>query len=262
MKTSSESGLMKNVTNFQQLVSFCSAFGVRYTPTKTNLSLGDLFAKQAEAETALQQALIAKAAFDNAINARRILFKPIKKLSTRVMNALKASGASEEKISDAQGINRKIQGQRAISLKVNGHVAPVVPDSRDASEDLTADQTEVAEKKNISVSQQSYDMMIGHLRNLIHILDAEPSYNPVENELNVVGLSQYRGELEEANARVMSTFTALMIARASRNVVFFDKKTGLCQIAQDIKRYVRSVFGTESPQYKNASSLRFSAQRI
>lgn len=247
MASKKETGFTKNVANFQQLISFCTAYGVKYTPSKDNLILMNLNLKHNEAEVGIQSVKIAKTALDNAINDRLALFKPMKKLATRIISALKVSGASPEKIKDAQGMYRKIQGGRAARMKtaVNG----------------TA-EGEAIEKKNISVSQQGYDMQISHFEHLIHILNSEVNYNPNENDLKVSSLSTYRSELQQATARVMTAFTAAVNARNRRDTVLFDKNTGLCKVAQDVKEYVRSIYGSGSPEHLQVRSINFSAKRV
>ena len=247
MSSSNESGLMKNVANFRQLISFCTAYGVKYTPVKDNLVLINLNTKHNEAESVIESAKRAKVALDDATNERQILFEPLKKLTTRVISALKVSGASEEKIEDAMAMSRKIHGRRATALKTSENATP---------------EAEAVEPKNISVSQQGYEMLIAHFQHLIQILETEVNYNPIENDLKIASLSQYRSDLQQVCARVVSAYTANMNARVHRDEILFDKTTGLHQVAMGVKQYVRSAFGSRSPQYRQVGSLRFSTKKI
>ena len=247
MLTSKETGLMKNVANFRQLISFCTAYGAKYTPIKDNLVLINLNTKHNEAESVIESAKRAKVALDDASNERQILFQPLKKLTTRVINALKVSGASEEKIKDAMAMSRKIHGRRATALKTNEDAAP---------------EAEAVEAKTISVSQQGYEMLVGHFQHLIQILETEVNYNPIENDLKIASLSQYRSDLQQVCDRVVSAYTACINARSHRDEILFDKTTGLYQVALGVKQYVRSAFGSQSPQSKQMGRLRFSAKKI
>ena len=251
MSTSNETGQMKNVANFRQLISFCTAYGVKYTPIKDDLILMNLTLKHNQAEAVIEQAKLAKVALNDAINERQILFEPLKKLTTRVISSLKVSGASKEKIKDALEISRKIHGKRATPLKANG-----------SSNGNDTHEAETVETKNISVSQQSYDMLISHLQHLIQILATEVNYNPIENELKLSSLSQYRSDLQQVSARVVNAYTANVNARLHRDVVLFDRTTGLNPVALEVKEYVRSAFGSRSPQSRQIGSLRFSSRKV
>ena len=49
--------------------------------------------------------------------------------------------------------------------------------------------------------------------------------------------------------------------RIARDKVLYAEGTGLCDIALDIKNYVKSVFGATSPQFKQVSEVRFTKAR-
>jgi hypothetical protein len=49
--------------------------------------------------------------YDNETNAREIAFVNLKKLNTRIVNALEATDAVKQTVDDAKTINHKIQGK-------------------------------------------------------------------------------------------------------------------------------------------------------
>lgn len=59
------------------------------------------------------------------------------------------------------------------------------------------------------------------------------------------------------NTALIHANTEYSNARLSRDQVLYNNLTGLCQIAKEVKQYVKSVFGATSPQYKQISSLLF-----
>ena len=59
------------------------------------------------------------------------------------------------------------------------------------------------------------------------------------------------------NTAVINATTDLSNARINRNKVLYFKSTGLYDIAQEVKKYVKSVFGASSPQYKQVSKIKF-----
>ena len=46
-----------------------------------------------------------------------------------------------------------------------------------------------------------------------------------------------------------------------RNQSLYNPLTGLVQTAKEVKQYVKSVFGTTSPQYKQVSGLEFKIRK-
>jgi hypothetical protein len=241
MASISETGHIKNVANFEDLISFCTSYGINYNPSRTALQLPALSTLHTTARNAVVDLNTAKSAFIQATNARQIAFDSLKKLATRIINALAAAGVPQNLLKDAKTINAKIQGKRADQKTPE----PIPPDG------------EAPQDKTISVSQQSYDSLIENLDRLIQLLAAEPAYNPNETDLQTATLQNYLSQLRAANTSVTNTYTAYSSARISRNNILYGPQTGLVNIAADVKKYVKSVFGTASPRYKQISALQF-----
>jgi hypothetical protein len=49
----------------------------------------------------------------------------------------------------------------------------------------------------------------------------------------------------------------LASARQERNKLLYAPKTGMMDTALAVKEYVKAVFGTSSPQYKEVQHIRF-----
>jgi hypothetical protein len=206
------------------------------------LKLPALSAQLAAANSALQAVKVAKTSFDNATKARELVFKPLKPLSTKIINASAATDADEQTIDDAKTTNSKIQGKRAKAVEK--------PDAKA----LAAGAEPV---KTASTSQQSYDKLIDHFAQLIATLTAEPKYLPNENELKVATLNTLLTGLRAKNTAVISATTALSNALIARDKALYGETTGILDVAQDVKQYVKSLFGASSPQYKQVSGLKF-----
>lgn len=242
MSTTTETGHAKNVATFEDLISYCTAYGATYNPSKAGLKLAALTAQLTAANASLQSVKVAKTAYDNATNAREIAFKPLKALATKIVSALAATDATPQTVADAKSSNNKIQGRRVKAIEK--------PDA----EALAAGAEPV---KTASVSQQSYNRLVDHYAQLVATLTAEPRYQPNENELKVTTLNTLLTDLRAKNTAVIHANTALSNARIARNKALYDPTTGLADTAQAVKIYVRSVYGTKSPQYKQVSALRF-----
>ena len=250
MASSSETGHAKNVANFEDLISFCTGYGLTYNPSKATIKLLALGTLRTDAKLKLVAVTTASTKFINMTNARQIIFSPIKSLATRIVNALANTDASTEMIDDAKTINRKIQGRRK-----GGDATPPPPAPTPGTpppEGVTP-----GDDKQISVSQQSFDSLIENFKKLVALVGSEPTYTPNEIELQIVTLNTLVTNPEAGNTDVINSITALSNSRIARNKTLYQPKTGLYDVAQDVKKYVKSVFGATSPEYKQVSGIKF-----
>lgn len=246
MASTSETGHAKNAANFEDLISFCTGYGATYNPSKVSIKLPGLSTLLTSANAALQAVKVAKTTYDNATNAREVVFKPLKSLATKVINALAATDSMSQTVDDAKTVNNKIQGRRAKAIKE--------PEAGEAGVAVTAPKT-------ASTSQQSFDKLIDHFAQLIQTLTAEAKYIPNENELKVATLNTMLADLKAKNTAVINATTALSNARIARDKILYSDDTGLIDTAKDVKQYVKSLFGASSPQYKQVSGLEFKMRR-
>jgi hypothetical protein len=244
MPSTSETGHAKNIANFEDLISFCNGYGTSYNPSKDSLTIAKLNDLQTQAKDILQQTKITKTNFDNATNARQIAFKDLKPLATKIVNALSVSGATNLVVADAKTINRKIQGAKA-----NGNTkVPTTP--ADSNAQAPTDKT-------ISTSQQSYDSIIDHLTKLVETITQEPTYKPNETDLKTDTIKARLDTMKSTNTELINSYTNWSNTRIQRNATLYSPLTGLVQTALEVKKYVKSVFGATSPQYKQVSGLVF-----
>lgn len=235
----SEVGHAKNVANFADLISYCTAYGSTYNPSKAALQLTALNTLLTSAQTELANVTTAKNAFDTVTGDRQLTFEPLKPLATKVFNYLSVTDAISEIIADAKTINNKLQGKRTGTTAEN-------PPTEGENQNNT-----------VSVSRQSYDMLTENFSALIDLVSSVPSYTPNETELTTTSLTAYLGELQTANTNVINAEVAYSNARISRNSVLYSENTGLVDIASDVKKYVKAIFGATSPQYKQISGIKF-----
>jgi hypothetical protein len=242
MASTIETGHAKNVATFEDLVSFCTGYGATYNPSKASLKIAALVPQLTAAQATLQLVKTTKTAYDNATNAREVVFVPLKPLATKIINALAATDATPQTVDDTRTIINKIQGRRAKAV--------VVPDAKALAEGAEP-------VKTASTSQQSYDKLVDHFAQLIVILTAEPKYLPNENELKIATLTAQIADMRAKNTAVVNALTAVSNARINRDKLLYGELTGMVDVAMDVKQYVKSVFGAKSPQYKQISGLRF-----
>jgi len=242
MASTSETGHAKNIANFQDLIAFVTGYGATYNPSKNALKLPQLNTLVTTSQSKLADVITKNTAYNNAVNDRMNAFDGLKALSTRLVNALETTDASKEKVSDAKGFNRKIQGKRAS--------ASAIP----ADPNTPAPAT-------ISASQQSYDQQIQHFSGLVSVLQSEASYAPNENELKIVTLTAKQTDLTTKNNAVSTAYTNISNSRIARNKTLYDEASGLVSIATEVKKYIKSVFGASSPEFAQVKGIEFKKVR-
>lgn len=238
MASTSEVGHAKNVANFYSIISSAQGYGTSYNPSKDSLKIPQLQALYEQAKTNLTTVQNQKTLFEGVVNSRALKFEDIKTLSTRLINALSSTDASEKTIEDAKSYNRKIQGKRASKIE----------EPTDANQEAP---------KTYSTSQQSFDQLTQHFAGLISVLENEPTYNPNESELQIEKLKSKLQELEASNNSVAHSNTTVSNARIARDKVLYDPENGIVETAADVKKYVKSAYGVSSNEYQQISALQF-----
>lgn len=242
MASTSETGNAKNVANFQDLISFVTGYGTTYNPIKNTLKLPQLNALHNSSQSSLADVVTKNTAYNNKVNERVIAFKDLKSLSTRLINALQTTDATKEKIEDAKTFNKKMQGVRAKAVETSNDPNAPAPNT-------------------ISTSQQSYDQQIQHLAGIISVLESEPSYAPNETDLQIATLTAKQTDLTAKNSAVATAYTNISNSRIARDTTIYGTETGLFDVASEVKKYVKSVFGTTSSQFVQIKGIEFTKKR-
>ena len=247
MASTSETGHAKNVANFDELISFVTGYRESYNPSKATIKLDALKALSDHAKNSINAVSSMEPAYKSAVAAREVVFIPLSKLTTRIMNSIKATDTTVQVDENARTLVRKIQGVRATAKK-----------TEDEKKALAEKGKEVVE---ISTSQMSYDNRLDNFFKLIQLLSSVPEYSPNEKELKIEHLNTILDDLKAKNAAVVESYIPLSNARISRNNLLYKENTGLYDVALDVKNYIKSVFGATSPQYKQVSKIKFTAPR-
>lgn len=237
-KSTSETGHAKNIANFQDLIAFVTAYGTAYNPTKNALKLPQLNTLLATAQTNLADVITKNTAYNNAVNIRVLAFSDLKTLATKVVNALEVTDAVPQKVEDARALNRKLQGKRA------------------SASSTTADPNTPA-PTTISTSQTSYDQQIQHFAGIIAILQSEISYAPNETPLKITTLTTKQTDMITKNNAVATAFAGISNSRIARNKTLYNPDTGLVDVALNVKKYVKTIFGATSPEYAQVQGIKF-----
>jgi hypothetical protein len=187
-------------------------------------------------------------AYSLAISLRENAFAPLSKLTTRINNSVKSSDTLDSTDDAVKTLVRKIQGTRA-SAKL----------SDEEIQKLAAEGKEVNQN---SANQMDYDSRLENFFKLIKLLEQIPQYNPNEEELKVSTLMKKYDDLKQKNDAVLAATIPLSNARIARDTVLYAALTGLVDIAGDTKLYIKSLFGADSPQYKQVAKLTFKSLAV
>lgn len=239
--STSERGHAKNVANFEKLIAYVNGFGTSYNPANPALSIENLQALHDQADAAVKNVNHLLPPYSVAVANRKIEFEPLRRLSTRLLSAVKALNFPKEIIENASTVKRKIDGRTAPGSK---------------SEEIP--ESEITENKKISTSQQSYDSRLNNFDKLFEILSNLPEYTPNEPELQLEAVNAFYQNLKQKNKAAVEAAVPLVNARIARNKILYDD-AGLYTVALDCKNYVKSVFGSTSPEFKSISGISFSA---
>ncbi len=238
MSSISESGHVKNLAHFKNIINFCQGYGATYNPSTESIKLPNLLLLLKAGEDAHADCIKKQTLFDNASDTRRMNFAGLIPKATRVVNALIASGAEENTIKSARSVMNKLLGKRSGKLNDNPDPGQPIPE-------------------NISVSQRSIDKQLEHLAALLEIIQSIPSYQPNESELQTASLLAYQTQLVEANQAVMQTYTDWSNSCIVRYNTMYVPKIGFSATSRLIKTYVKSVYGASSQQFKQLSAYQF-----
>jgi hypothetical protein len=243
MSKINEAGHAKNAANFDKLISGVTSYGEVYKPSRDALKLINMSTLSTSSNAVLKTVYDANAAYKNAVSARVITFKPLSKLITRVMSALKACGVSKESVSQAREIARKINGTRASKKLTEAQKTQ-----------LKASGTET---KEISSSQMSFDNRVANFEKFTAFLGGITLYAPNEEDLKITALSTKLADMKAKNTAVVNVDTSLSKARAERGKIFYTPTTGLVDIALDVKEYLKSINSSGDAQLKDLLKLKF-----
>ncbi|MDX1942557.1 MAG: hypothetical protein SFU99_18475, partial [Saprospiraceae bacterium] len=251
-----EVGHAKNVANLEDLIARCISYLEAYNPSRMELQIGALQQLHQEAQMVLRQLAEREVWEQDAANNRALAFKALRPLVTRIINTMRAYGLSAKSIEDACVIQRKINGTRA-SKKNNTDEAPATTDQTEGiASDPTSNEVATA-PRSISTARLSYDLLVEHFSKLVLLLQRETNYNPNEPDLQLSGLQAHEQYLRTLITTATNAEAESERVRIQRWNLLYEPTNGLVARAKQVKSYIKAVFGSTSPQYKQVSKLSF-----
>ena len=240
MPSTSEVGHAKNVANLQKLTEQIKVYTL-YNPPVENLKVANLQTLYTDASTKLNEVEDKRNANKNAITLRQSAFENLKPTATKIINHLGILGLPQGTIDQAKSLNRLIQGGQ------KKETAPVEEGKEP--------------EKTASTSRQSYTQQAENFGILLKLLGTISAYNPNEDDLKLATLNTYKESLLSATQSVDQTEAELNNKLIERDKILYADGTGLYTIAQNVKKYVKSLYGATSPEYTNVSSIEFTTRK-
>lgn len=233
MASSTETGHAVNISNFKLLIDKDNAFGVTYNPSNTDIVTANMIALWTTADTAHATLVSIVATAKQPINAREILFEPLNKLVTKSLASLDSTKASKQVKKDARGLADKIRG-----FKLQKNTPETDPDF-------------------VSRSHQGFVQRADNFKLYNDLLATVPEYLPNEADIKLPALILLQSKMKLANDNIGTIIAPIGTARATRDHALYDEETGILDVAQKSKKYVKSVFGATAAEYKLVSGIKF-----
>lgn len=240
MTSRSEVGHAKNVANLQKLTEKVTVY-TRYNPPIDKITIDSLRSLYTASFTKLNEVEEKRRTNKTAITLRQSAFAELKPICTRIINFLEILGLPAGTLNQAKSLNRLIQGR--------------------TKKTATTSEENGASPKIISTSRQSYTQQTDNFGILLQLLATLPDYNPNEEDLSLTNLTAYQNTLLSTTQAVDQTEAQLNSKFIERDKILYTPETGLYDIVQYVKKYVKSVYGPVAPEYANISTIRFTRQR-
>ena len=235
-----ETGHGKNAANFSKLVISVQGMGDKYQPSNDLINIKYLIAQDARVETCMENWAHTERESANAEIARNVVFGELKPFSTRLLATLASSaGVDKRTLADADSINKKIQGAR---IGKKPEVDPTLPKE--------------LQKRNISASQQSFDLKAEHFRKFRTLLASVPGYKPNEEDLTLEAVGKFESRLNQTNETAATINDQLVNAKNARNAEIYNDENGLVAVSKLVKTYLKGK-GTSHPEFLKVRSLSF-----
>lgn len=240
MSSTSEVGHAKNVANLQKITQQVTTYSL-YNPPVENITVANLQALYTTATAKLAEAEDKRNANKNAVIIRQTAFENLKSTCTKIVNLLEILGLPQGTLDQARSMNRAIQGS--------------------SKKTTTPPEEGKKASKTASTSRQSFTQQAENFGILLQLLTTIPGYTPNEEDLKLNNLTNYHASLMSATQAVDQTEAELNTKLIERDKILYAEGAGLYTIAQNIKKYVKSLYGATSPEYTNVSAIEFTNRK-
>lgn len=108
------------------------------------------------------------------------------------------------------------------------------------------------------MSEDKHAENVSGFKTLVEFVSTlDEQYKPPEEELKIDSLKALLTNSQKALDSANSKLSEYNIALKHQNNQLYDETKGLVKIAEDVSKYVKSVFGQDSRQFKHINELKF-----
>lgn len=242
----------QQVAAWGKLLGLCNTLGDSYKPSKDSMKGTALENLLHESENQVTAVHKAEAVLANAISERQQAFHQLPFIGTRVVNALEALGPPLEHLNNVNRIRKRFRTQALYTSR--GTAQESSPGGQAGQTNGgTENSSETVSRKR---AQGDLNSKIDNMQLLINHLENGPPYATSEDDITIEGLKQFLVALRQKNETVLQAQRELQQTKLKRDEMLYGKN-GMHNIARMVKRYVHSVYGFKSPQFKTISKIKF-----
>ena len=79
--------------------------------------------------------------------------------------------------------------------------------------------------------------------------------------MKIVTLTAKQADLTAKNSAVATAYINISNSRIARDTTIYGTDTGLFDVATEVKKYVKSVFGATKPQFAKVKGIEFTKKK-
>ena len=241
--------------NFAKLITACQAIGIPYDPDNPMLAITELILLLATITNTNKKVVDLLTPYKAALLARNYAYELMSAYKTQILNALKASkDVTPEQVLIAVNYGKKVDGIRIKSIKIlKGEEAIVETEVVETA----TNEVELERVEHNSVSFQRFEIRMNNFFIFYKYVTGLDCYSPKKEMLQLAAIQEYYDSLAGLNSEAQLATNAMVLARQTRDVAFFDEKTGARHIGTQVKDYISGDFTTKSKEYKMVKGLAF-----
>lgn len=263
MSSPYETGHVNNMANFEELITFCISLGDRYNPSNKAITTPAMQSLLTRVKDKTGQHRMEKTASTNATDIKKDYMKLIRTYARQIVNALEIHGASAAKIENARDLIDKLDGKRLTPLPDPEPAAQPAIAANNPGEDAAGiiPSPGLKKRRTRSSSQTGVDNSIEHFAKIVEIIKSEPGYQPNEEVLTLPYINTKLLEFQAINKSAVDTGIAETNTLAERLSLMYEDVTGMVDIGNMSKLYIKTVFGPNSDEYRKVRKLTFRKPR-
>ena len=246
------SGQQKIVSNFAEIIDIVETFGTEWKPIDDSLTLVNLKARHAAAETLIESYNQATLFDQLKTDERRNAYISLNGLVKNIFASAKACKMAEATIDRVKTLKDLIDGTNVTQAAArrdqkNEKAKSLLPEGTAAPET----------SKSRSVSQQTFDDRYDNFKLLITLLTTSGDYKTNEDNLTIEALNAYLTQLATANKATRDADNALKVKREERDKLLSGAENSIYADVTGIKNYLILKEGRLGVNYKKVTAYTF-----